>query len=29
MAIESVEPRAVKQAIKELQGKAEQLRRLL
>ncbi len=29
MAIESVEPRAVKQAIKELHGKAEQLRRLL
>jgi hypothetical protein len=29
MAIESVEPRAVKNAIKELLGKAEQLRRLL
>ncbi len=29
MALESVEPRAVKHAIKELQGKAEQLRRLL
>jgi hypothetical protein len=29
MAIESVEPRVVKQAIKELLGKAEQLRRLL
>lgn len=29
MAIESVETRVVKQAIKELQGKAEQLRRLL
>lgn len=29
MVLESVEPRAVKHAIKELQGKAEQLRRLL
>lgn len=29
MALETVEPRAVKHAIKELQGKAEQLRRLL
>jgi hypothetical protein len=29
MALESVEPRAVKQAIKELLGKTDQLRRLL
>ncbi len=29
MAIESIEPRAVKQAIKELLGKTDQLRRLL
>ena len=29
MAIESVETRVVKNAIKELLGKAEQLRRLL
>jgi hypothetical protein len=29
MAIQTVEPRAVKQAIKELLGKTEQLRRLL
>ncbi len=29
MALESVEPRLVKQAIKELLGKTDQLRRLL
>jgi hypothetical protein len=29
MALETVEPRAVKNAIKELLGKTDQLRRLL